>query len=248
MFELIRDLDRRTHREEWLDDPLVPPLTLIDSLLAVGRVNRVTGGLSTSLAGLESLWPPDESRHDETNRSLTILDVGTGDGSFIDAVLDRFDSPSLDLNIVGLELAAPVVNWLRRRYDGVSNVTIIQRDLFELDDVDAVDIVHASLVLHHFPEDRIAPALAIMKRLATTGIVINDLHRHGLAHAASHVLLRAVTSDVMARRDGPLSVRRSFSRRDLQTAARRAGLADAAVTWRWPFRWLLTAPLRASMQ
>jgi sugar phosphate isomerase/epimerase len=107
------------------------------------------------------------------------------------------------------------------------------------DGADRYDIVHGSLMLHHFPEDRAADALRKMQRLARIGVVIQDLHRHPLHWAGSHLLIPLLTEDAMARHDGPVSVLRGFTRDELEAIAEDAGLKHASVGWHPPFRWLL---------
>jgi hypothetical protein len=40
--------------------------------------------------------------------------------------------------------------------------------------------------------------------------------------------------------DAPLSVQRSFKRKDLQKLLLAAGISNFSIVWKWAFRWLAT--------
>jgi 2-polyprenyl-3-methyl-5-hydroxy-6-metoxy-1,4-benzoquinol methylase len=240
MFELFSTPDQRARRAEWLDDPLVPPGALHTTLRAVGRINRVTSGLQTSLAGVRRLLTNADDAVGTRQTPLRIMDVGTGDGAFLDAV-DRWSRRTdTCVELLGVELRDPVVSRLRRKFGNHPHICVERVNVFDLDASREFHILHASLVLHHFAPEDVARALTRMAQLSRLGVVVNDLQRHWAAYLGSHLLTRALTRDTMARRDGPLSVLRGFTRDELLDVSRRSPLDNIELTWRWPFRWLLT--------
>lgn len=202
---------------------------------AVERVNRCCGGVQTSLEGIASLVPPGRRR-------LSILDVGTGSGSLPVEFVRWGESQGIDVESHGIDLIESSVEWASQRYRSVEGVSFACRDLFELEGEERWDVVHASLLLHHFFDGDAVECLAHMAKLSRLGIVVNDLHRHPLHYLGARALIPMVTRDRMARHDGPVSVSRGFTRRELLERSERAGLEHASVAWRLPFRWLLVAP------
>ena len=86
------------------------------------------------------------------------------------------------------------------------------------------DVVHASLVIHHLePPDALA-FLREAARVARLGVVVNDLVRARHHLIGARVLLPLMTRNRFTRHDGPLSVRRAYTRMEL-----RALLAGAAL-------------------
>jgi 2-polyprenyl-3-methyl-5-hydroxy-6-metoxy-1,4-benzoquinol methylase len=231
---MLPDFSTRTDRDEWMDDLSLPDETLRRTTDAVAYVNRWTGGLSASTAGLESLLS-------DGRESLTILDVGTGNGAMPEAFVAWGRDRGLDIEVTGIDLIEAAIDTARDRARS-PRLTYTCRDLFEMDpedEADRFDIVHGALMLHHFPDEQATRALRRMQQLARIGVVVQDLHRHPLHWAGSHLVIPCLTDDAMARHDGPISVLRGFTRGELEDIAHRAGLSHVSVGWHLPFRWLL---------
>lgn len=243
--DLLPNFSTRSDETEWMDDLSLPPETLRDTTDAVERINRVCGGVQVTLRGLDALVPT-------TGRGaeLSVLDVGTGNGALPRDFVDWGRRRGLQIHATGIDLIPSAVAIARRRArrGGYEQVDYRVQNLFDIAPGDSpaddgrFDIVHASLVLHHFPGDEAVAALRKMAELARLGVVINDLHRHPLHWLGSQVLIPSLSRDELARHDGPISVLRGFTRRELLDLADRAGLTFASTAWEPPFRWLLVAP------
>lgn len=222
----------RSVTPELMDDPAVSGDELTDAFLQLETINRLLGGHATTLAGLQQLLPAGAAR-------FSFLDVGCGGGDTLDAVDQWAVRRGLQPNLRGVELTPVSVELARQRLAGRARID--QRNLFDLaPESDSVDITHLALVLHHLPDEEIVRALSHLKSLSRVGIIVNDLHRHPVAHQSIRVLTRAISRNRLIRNDAPLSVCRAFTRAELQTLAKRAGLACTRLQWRWAFRWLLT--------
>jgi SAM-dependent methyltransferase len=92
----------------------------------------------------------------------------------------------------------------------------------------AFDVAHASMVVHHLAPDEVVAFLHELRRVARAGIVVNDLVRGQLAWLGGWLLVRALGAGRYARHDGPLSVRRAYSRPELLELVAAAGLVPIA--------------------
>jgi hypothetical protein len=54
------------------------------------------------------------------------------------------------------------------------------------------------------------------------------------------VATRLLTTSYVVHNDGPLSVEAAWTMAEAQRLAEEAGLPGARISWRWPFRFLLT--------
>ena len=109
-------------------------------------------------------------------------------------------------------------------------------DLFD-EQPGAYDVVLSSLLTHHLDDDGVVRFLRWMEANAARGWFVNDLHRHPVAYHGFRALSAAAGWHRFVRHDGPISVARSFRRRDWDALLRRAGLAGVAtVRWRMSFR------------
>jgi SAM-dependent methyltransferase len=213
-----------------MDEPEVAAEDLRGALRELESINRRLGGHATSLAGVRRLVPAGCER-------FSVLDVGCGAGDLSRALAAWALARGIRVEALGIDLSPVTIDLARERARGFDGLTFELRDLLALEGERRFDIVHASLVLHHFDGDDAFRALAAMFRLARRGVVINDLHRHPLAHGAIRACSRLVWRNRLIRHDGPISVLRGFRRTDFEDYLRRLGSPRAEIRWRWAFRW-----------
>jgi hypothetical protein len=79
-------------------------------------------------------------------------------------------------------------------------------------------------VLHHLGPADAVTMLREMGRVATRAILVNDLLRSRLGLAGAWLLSRVATRNPLSRHDAPLSVRRAYTKEEMQALAEQAGL------------------------
>jgi SAM-dependent methyltransferase len=88
----------------------------------------------------------------------------------------------------------------------------------------AFDAALCSLVLHHLRPDDAVRLLREMRRVSRLGIVVNDVVRWWPGVWGAWAMSRLFSRNPLTRHDGPLSVRRAYTRPELRELAARAGL------------------------
>src|SRR5688572_3464997 len=88
------------------------------------------------------------------------------------------------------------------------------------------DAAVTSLTIHHLEPDEAVSALAAMRVVARAGVVVNDLIRDRVTLAGCWLATRLFARHPFARHDGPLSVRRAYTARELEPLAARAGFGQ----------------------
>jgi SAM-dependent methyltransferase len=219
-------VNRLTGVEELLDGPLDDPTELAVNLRDLGRLNRLSGAVRLSERAVAALSGAGAAATPASDRPATILDVGTGGADIPIALLARAAHAGRGLAVTATDSRVEVLaaaRAVRPAIDRVTGLTLELADGRGLPYADnAFDIAHASLVLHHLePVDAVA-FLREMRRVARNGIVVNDLVRGRLAWVGTWLAVHAFATGRYARHDGPLSVRRAYSRPEL------VGLLDAA--------------------
>ncbi len=232
---LLPDFSQRSERLELMDDLSIQGDELEETLHQVERINACTRGPAISISGVETLVPPGLEH-------LTVLDVGTGSGDIPRRIADWADDKPFSVAIKGIDLSHTTIGLARRRTTRSERLEFELKNLFDMPDDEKYDVVHASLVLHHFPGREAVDALDKMYRLCRYGVIVNDLQRHPLPWLGLRLGLPLVTRNRLVRNDGPLSVLRGFTRRELFHTARAAGVETPSVAWQFPFRWLLVCP------
>jgi ubiquinone/menaquinone biosynthesis C-methylase UbiE len=216
---------------EIIDGPPVPFKEMACCMMDISRVNALFGGRLVTMIHVKRLLetlPAD--------RLITVLDVGTGAGDIPRELVRwarrqgrRIRVFALDRDAATLRVAAQVV----RDYPEIS---FLRGDALSLPiRPDAVDLTISALTLHHLEPTAGVQYLAEMDRVARVGFVVNDLVRSRVAHWVVWLITRFITRSAIARHDGPLSVRRSYTPEEVNGLCEQAGLKGVEVVHHWPY-------------
>jgi SAM-dependent methyltransferase len=217
---------------ELLDGPLDDPSTLRGNLRDLRRVNRFLGGAWLSRMAVEVLLDGDHGPH-------SILDVGTGAADIPVTMLRTAPYRGLDLRIVALDSRPEILAAARALDPALGD----RRDLqFATADGRSLpypdrsfDVVHSSMVVHHLDPREAVAFLREARRVARSGVVVNDLVRGRPQLAGAWLLSRVFTRNRYTRHDAPLSVRRAYTRVEVKALLAAAGLRPVA-EYTGPFR------------
>ena len=206
---------------ELLDGPLDDEAALRGNLRDLARINRWLGGTSASQRAIDRLLEGRTVPH-------SLLDVGTGAADIPLALLARASRSGRALRVTGVDSRPQVLEAARAidpRLASTPDLELVVSDGRSLPWPDrSFDVVHASLVIHHLEPPEALAFLREAARVARIGVVINDLVRARQHWIGARVLLPLMTRNRFTRHDGPLSVRRAYTRMEL-----RALLAGAAL-------------------
>ncbi|MGH7279837.1 MAG: methyltransferase domain-containing protein [Candidatus Rokuibacteriota bacterium] len=209
---------------EILDGP-VAAADRAASLADVDRLNAWFGGYALSFRALDRL----------AAGGLVVLDLGGGRGDFARRLVRRARRQRRPIRVIVLDReAAP----LDPRYPEIRRV---RADAAALPIREGgVDVVTSALLLHHLDPDAAVTCLAESRAAARVGVVVNDLLRTRVSLVLVWGATRLLARHPFSRHDGPLSVRRAYSPRELAVLAEKAGIARLAVR-RYPLLGRLVA-------
>ena len=238
---------RLADAREHLDGTLADRGVLEGNLRDMGRVNRRFGGTALSLAALRRLVAT-ATPGSLTSEPLRVLDVGTGGGDIPLALIDA-DGPWTALEVTAVDSRPEVVDVATALTAGLGShrrVTIGVADGRELPYPNAAfHVAHASLVLHHLSPADAAAFVRELARVASLGVIVNDLARGWRFWLGAWLVLHAMSRNRFTLHDGPLSVRRAYTRREARRIVADAGLREVALLDA-PFghRWAIAAARR----
>jgi SAM-dependent methyltransferase len=215
-------MDRLTRVVELLDGPLDDRDALDGNLRDFAWINRLTGGTRLSERAISAL-------DGGSGPVATILDVGTGGADVPMTLLARARGAGRTLAITATDSRPEILAAARRvrpAIDRTAGLELAVADGRRLPYPDgAYDVAHSSMVIHHLQPDDAIAFLTELGRVARRGIVVNDLVRGRLFWVGGWLLLHAVATSRYTRHDGPLSVRRAYSRGELLDLIDAAGLS-----------------------
>jgi SAM-dependent methyltransferase len=207
--------------QELLDGPLDDPAALAANLRDLSRLNRLSGGARLSLQAARALGDAG-----------TILDVGTGAADIPAALLADARRRAVALEVTATDSRLEVLaaaRLVRPALATMPGLTLAIADGRALPYADAsFDLGHASMVVHHLDADEAVAFLRELRRVSRLGIVVNDLARGPHFWLATWLLTHTVAASRFTRHDGPLSVRRAWTRDEMVALLGQAGLAPVA--------------------
>jgi 2-polyprenyl-3-methyl-5-hydroxy-6-metoxy-1,4-benzoquinol methylase len=221
-------LSRRAIAQERMDAPDLPPAIYAAVLRDLARVNAVTMAARPTMAFLDRLAA-------RGIRRLKLLDVGYGDGDMLRRIARWAARYAIDVELTGIDLN-PMSESIARA-DTPLSLAIDYRtgDYADLAG-EGWDAIVSSLVAHHMSHDELVAFLRFMAREARAGWLVNDLHRHRVAHTGYPLLARAFGWHEIVRHDGRLSIARSYRPDEWPPLLTEAGVAGAQVERWFPFR------------
>lgn len=220
-------LAQRSLADELMDDPALDLATYSAVLHDLAKVNTVTMARRPTLEFL--------GRALGTDKRFRLLDVGFGDGDMLRTIARWAANRGIEAELVGIDLN-PRSETVARASTPVG-MAIDWRTGDYADQADEPwDFVISSLVAHHMSHAQLIAFLRFMDRHARRGWFINDLHRHGFAHAGFPLLARLMFWHKIVRHDGQLSVARSYRPGEWPPLLAEAGIANARAFRAFPFR------------
>ena len=203
-------------RPELLDDPAADPAAVLASLKDVARANRFLGVTAAPLRRLDELL-----RSVPAGTTLTLLDVGTGDGDIPRAAQARAARAGITLRLLAVERHPAAARHAAR--DG--GITALLADAAALPLASrSVDLVLCSQLLHHFRGPALTEIVAELARVAGLGVVIAELRPNRIAAAGLWLASYPLRFQSVSRRDGVTSVLRGFTPAALRQACAQAGV------------------------
>lgn len=229
----MRRFKSRSHEPELMDNPAVPLKLLHRNLRELDLLNRYFGGHSLSLAGVKKLLRPE-------NTIYHIVDIGCGSGDFLKYIASWARKNRYKLNLTGIDNNVNAIKFLKQHCAGFPEISGVAIDYNHfLQSGNEADIFVCSLFCHHLDDKLLVDLFIDLKRRSRLGFVINDLHRHPLAYYSVWAFTRLAGGTKLSQNDGPLSVSKAFTRRELELLMQKAGIKNYTIRWRWNFRYCI---------
>ena len=216
----------RSTQKEIMDNVLINDESIDQALRELTVINKWLGGFSNSRRGVKTLL-----KRIPAAKTISVLDAGAGGCDL--AVAISMLHPGI--HITALDLNKRACEYSERKHPTIS---VIHGSVLDLPfEQRSFDIVHVSLFLHHFTEEELRSVLKVLYTAARYGIVINDLRRTLFSYYAMILLTRLFSKSDMVKNDGPISVRRGFTRDELVRLCSALPSASFTIRRTWAFRW-----------
>jgi ubiquinone/menaquinone biosynthesis C-methylase UbiE len=207
----------RIYQPEIMDEETLEQETVDEIYHYLTSINRLFGGVRGTLARFE-----DFSRSWKTGERIEVLEIACGAADIPRALIAWGRARGFDLRVTATDILPSALDYARRvNHD--ERMRLACADVSHLPFRDgAFDYVTCGLFFHHLTDGQIIEALKIFDRLATRGIVVNDLVRSRRAFIWTWLFTKPFHP--ILHHDGPLSIRRALKPEELSHLASAAGL------------------------
>ncbi|HKI70190.1 MAG TPA: methyltransferase domain-containing protein [Verrucomicrobiae bacterium] len=223
-------LSQRATQAEYFDDRERSPAEISDFFSALARTNR----LFAFAEPFQQLLP--RLLGAKSCRSLSLLDLGAGDGSLGKFLTKWAARQNWDWRFTNLDISPKALRLNQSGRNVIGSV-------LALPFADAsFDVVIASQMTHHLStEEEVSRHFRETWRVSRSALLMTDLHRNVFLYGMLWLLFRLQHYPKHFCDDGLLSVRRGWLVRELRPLVERAGLSDARLWLRFGTRIILQA-------
>lgn len=168
----------RSTRKEIMDDFSGSGEEMYQALRELETVNRLLGGNSISIDGLETLL-----ENKQKGQPIKIADLGCGGGDIMVAMAKWARKNNVQIALEGIDANPHIVDYAKKNTAAFPEITYHAMNIFS-DEFRKreYDIIHSSLFTHHFTDEELIRLLSQIKGQARVGIIINDLQRNWFAY------------------------------------------------------------------
>jgi SAM-dependent methyltransferase len=228
-------LEHRSDKTELIDGPFVQRELLHRNLHELDILNRLAGGHAGTVGGIRRLVT-------EKSRTYHIVDLGCGSGDTLKHIAVWARAFGYKVRLTGVDRNRDAIDYLKEKCRDYPEITGTVNDYHDFISSSAkIDVVVCSLFCHHLSDTELLALFGDMKRSVREGFIISDLHRNWIAYYGVKYLTRMMNGSLLSRVDGPVSVLRAFTSKELRSLLRNAHVTRYSVRWKWPFRYLVIA-------
>ena len=228
---MLVDTTHRSGENEIMDDLDMSGDILISTLDQIARINRWLGGNALTISGLKSLL-----NSQPVTDFLSIVDLGCGNGDLLRLIADFGRKNNFTFKLLGIDANLTTIEYARSLSTDYPEITYLKEDVCSNEFRQRkYDIALLTLFLHHFEEQEALTLIKSTLSAVSTGIIVNDLHRHPLPYYLFKLLTMGMKNK-MVKADGLTSILRGFKKTDLEDFAEKIKY-PSTISWKWAFRY-----------
>jgi 2-polyprenyl-3-methyl-5-hydroxy-6-metoxy-1,4-benzoquinol methylase len=224
---------QRSYQKELLDGDMISFADVKQNMRELDSINHLLGGHQITLEGIKILI-----RKSEEPKVLRIVEIGCGGGDNLRVIKKWAAEKNLTVELTGIDINEECIIYAKS-VTANAGIHFISSDYKRVEFHEEPHIIFSSLFCHHFTDEALVYMIGWLRRKSLTGFFINDLHRHPVAYYAIKLVTRLFSKSYLVKNDAPLSVERSFKKRDLQKLFFKADISNYSIEWKWAFRWLV---------
>ena len=227
-------ISSRSHHKERLDDLPLEGFLLTKTLKELTYINLFLGNSQNTVTSIQKIA--------KKNQIQTIVDLGCGGGDNLRSIRKWFRSKDKKVRLIGIDGNKNSLEYAKKHKD--FEIEYIQEDILSSDfQIPKCDVLISSHFIYHFSDQELIQFLKSAKEKINTAIVFSELQRSKISYTLFKFFGFLMPFSKMVKQDGLLTIRRSFTRRELENILKEAGINEYSLRWKWWFRFILIIPI-----
>lgn len=228
------NFNKRSTAAELMDDPSLPEADLKLALKDIALVNRFLGGNAITIKALEHMIARSPDK-----KEWKVVDVGCGDGELLRQITHYFKDKPYTIDFLGVDINIKSINRARQKSVGIKQLAFSTQNILTINESTFdCDVILCTLTMHHFSDEQLIAFMKKFQKLASIGIIVNDLQRSKVAYRLFQLFSGIFMKSKIAKYDGRISIARSFRKEELETYSKQLALRDYSINWKWAFRYV----------
>jgi SAM-dependent methyltransferase len=221
------DFSHRNNLSELMDSDDTDFETFCACLVDLSKVNYLTLAYRPTLRFFEELARTGRL---PTDRTITIVDVGSGFGDMLRKIDHWAVQYGYKLDLIGVDQNPWSARAAREVTAPGRPIRFVVGNIFGYQPPYPVDIVISSLLAHHLEDAALVRFISWMEANTAIGWFVNDVHRKAVPYHLFRVFSRALRFHKFVQHDGPISIARAFNRNDWRRLLAAASVPATATT------------------
>lgn len=201
--------ERNDTLTEWMDRPDCDPVQLENTYRQFAAINLL-------LSKWKRIYREEIRPHLSNQKPATLLDIGFGGGDIPFKLLQWARNDGFELHITAVETDLRAFQFVQR-FRKTDDIEFLHcSSTYLLNKGRQFDFVTSNHLIHHLNSQTLPAFLEEAARLSRCKVVFNDIERSDTGYALFSLFSALIFRNSFIRRDGLLSIRRSYTPDELR--------------------------------
>ncbi len=238
----IKDLDLRirAHENEELDNLSLSGKPLHSALNSLQWVNSFFGNHRQLANAIIHYYT-----NVNISKTLRIVDIGCGGGDSIYYLYHKLKAKNISSTYIGIDGNAQSIAYAKAKYHTIKSIQFKTSNIINSKfSVPECDILISSHFIYHYRNEELVAFLKKTKQTSINHIIFSELERSKISYWLFKVFNRIFPISNIAKRDGLLAIKRSFTKPELENIIQKSGITNYKIHKKKWFRMLTTIDLQ----
>lgn len=226
-------LEKRSSEKEQLDNLNLGGKKLHKTLSGLSVINKLLGNTNSTFEAIKPILK-------QAVTSLTLIDLGCGSGDNLRKIATWCSSENIRVRLIGIDGNQHILDYALAKNTHEIQVEYVQADILTPDfELPHCDVLMSSHFIYHFSDSELVNFLKTAKQRVRRNIIFSELERNKTAYRLFSIASFLMPFSKIVKRDGKQAIRRAFTKVELISILKKAGVENFDVKEKWAYRLLV---------